>query len=321
MLRLAVFIGALSLVPSIAAAQQPCTTDARRVVDEVYRHVLERSPDAGSQVWVDRLMSGTTVREVVRGIAKSPEHIQRFGTENRDSVIRTMYRHLLNREPDPQGQRDNVNAAARRGLSVVIDSFVDSPEYQRSFGDWQVPSSSGVTYCSPNAQSSSTQSSRNMRFRRMDANVDGQISRNEWRGNSQSFQNFDWNNDGVLSGDEVSISVDRNDNEARNDNMSNDERFDYLDVNGNGLVDRNEWDGGYSVFTRLDSNRDGRLTRDEWEYNARSSTFASVDANRDGRIALSEWPWSHSSFDRQDTNRDGVLSRREYQGAPQTYRR
>ena len=45
-----------------------------------------------------------------------------------------------------------------------------------------------------------------MRFRRMDTNSDGQIPRNEWRGNPQSFQNFDWNNDGVLSGDEVSVA-------------------------------------------------------------------------------------------------------------------
>ena len=87
MLRVAVFVGALILVPSFSAAQQPCTTDARLVVDEIYRHVLERAPDAASAASVDRLNSGTTVREVVRGIAKSPEHIQRFGTEARESVI------------------------------------------------------------------------------------------------------------------------------------------------------------------------------------------------------------------------------------------
>ena len=317
MLRVAVFIGALILVPSLAAAQQPCTTDARRVVDEIYRHVLERAPDNGSTVWVERLMSGTTVREIVRGIAKSPEHLQRFGTENRDSVIRTMYRHLLNREPDPQGHRDAVNTAARRGLTVVIDQFVDSPEYQQKFGDWQVPGSSGVTYCAPGRRAAtiSTHQRRNMRFRRMDANGDGQIARNEWRGNAQSFQNFDWNNDGVLSGNEVSLGG-GNDNEARNDTMTNDDRFDYLDVNGNGFVDRNEWDGGYNVFTRLDANRDSRLTSDEWEVNGRTSNFASVDANRDGRIALSEWPWSHSSFDRQDTNGDGIISRGNTRGHP-----
>jgi Ca2+-binding EF-hand superfamily protein len=310
-----VFLGALALAPVQAAAQAPCTTDARRVVDEIYRHVLEHSIDNGSGVWIERLNGGTTVREVVREVAKSPEHIQRFGAGNRESVIRTLYRHLLGREPDPQGQRDWANAAARRGLPEVIDAFIESDEYKQNFGDWRVPGSSGVTYCAREAQSRNDQPGRNMRFRRLDANGDGQIQRNEWRGNAQSFQNFDWNNDGVLSGDEVSLAG-RGDNETRNDNMANDDRFDYLDVNGNGFVDRNEWDGGYAAFSRLDGNRDNRLTRDEWENTSQSSNFASLDMNRDGRIVLSEWPWSHSSFDRQDSNGDGVLSRTEYRGAP-----
>jgi hypothetical protein len=322
MLRVAVFISALTLAPALAFAQPPCTTDARRVVDEIYRHVLERAPDSGSAVWVDRLNSGTTVREVVRGIAKSPEHIQRFGTEDRNSVINTMYRHILNREADPQGHRDAVNTAARRGVGVVIDQFIDSPEYQQKFGDWQVPGSTGVTYCGPNAQNRVEQTSRNMRFRRIDANGDGRIQRTEWRGNAQSFQNFDWNNDGVLSGNEVdSNRALDDDEEGRTDNMAYDDRFDYLDINGNGFVDRTEWDGGYNVFTRLDSNADRRLSRDEWESTNRTSNFANVDLNRDGRIALAEWPWSHSSFDRQDANRDGVVSRAEFRGAPQANQR
>lgn len=321
MLRVAVIVGALSLVPSLALAQQPCTTDARRVVEEIYRHVLERAPDQGSTVWVERLMSGTSVREIVRGIAKSPEHIQRFGTEARESVIRTMYRHILNREPDAQGHRDAVNTASRQGVGVVIDQFIDSPEYQQKFGDWQVPSSSGVAYCGPNARKPNEQSSRNMRFRRLDANGDGRIQRSEWRGNAQSFQNFDWDNNGVLDGEEVDANRAWGDEaEGRNDNMANDDRFDYLDINGNGFVDRNEWDGGYNAFSRLDANADRRLSRDEWESTGRASNFASVDLNRDGRIALAEWPWSHTSFDRQDTNNDGVISRGEYRGAPSTYR-
>ena len=322
MLRIAVVISALTLMPSFAAAQPPCTTDARRVVDEIYRHVLERASDNGSSGWAERLMNGTTVREVVRGVAKSPEHIQRFGTEERNSVINTMYRHLLNREADSQGRSDNVNTAARRGVAVVIDQFIDSPEYQQKFGDWQVPGSSGVTYCAPGAQNRVEQSSRNMRFRRFDANGDGQVSRNEWRGNAQSFRSFDWNNDGVLSGDEVDANRTlTDDNQSRNDTMAYDDRFDYLDVNGNGFVDRNEWDGGYNAFARLDINSDRRLSRDEWETTGRASNFTAIDQNRDGRIVLSEWPWSHSSFDQQDTNRDGVVSRGEYKGAPQTYRR
>ena len=40
------------------------------------------------------------------------------------------------------------------------------------------------------------------RFRGMDRNGDGMITRDEWRGNDQSFQKLDRNGDGVISGDE-----------------------------------------------------------------------------------------------------------------------
>ena len=43
MLRRFALFALLALAPSIAFAQQPCTTDARRVVDELYRHMLERA--------------------------------------------------------------------------------------------------------------------------------------------------------------------------------------------------------------------------------------------------------------------------------------
>ena len=41
------------------------------------------------------------------------------------------------------------------------------------------------------------------RFEGMDRNNDGRITREEWRGSDRSFENHDWNGDGVLSGDEV----------------------------------------------------------------------------------------------------------------------
>lgn len=43
----------------------------------------------------------------------------------------------------------------------------------------------------------------NMRFKGMDKNGDGVITRREWRGNDRSFRNHDRNGDGVLSGSEV----------------------------------------------------------------------------------------------------------------------
>ena len=325
MFRGLVFAGLFALAPSFAMAQQPCTTDARHVVDELYRHMLERSADAGAQGWADRLNSGTTVREIVRQIAQSPEHMQRFfnaseGATANQNAVGTLYRHILGRQPDAAGLQTMTDLANRQGRAAVVDTIINSPEYTRTFGDWGVPGSGGVTFCGSGTSTASSVSNPEMRFADLDRNHNGQIERSEWRGGPRSFAIHDWNNDGVLSGEEVSVNGVRRGN-ARNDEVQNEDRFDYLDVNGNGFIDRNEWDGGRYVFDRLDSNRDNKLNRDEWDTVGRSSNnFATLDANRDGRITLNEWPWTHRAFDDQDTNRDGVLSRQEFQGSPATRR-
>jgi len=120
MFRGLLFAGLLALAPSFAMAQQPCTTDARRVVDELYRHMLERSADAGAQGWADRLNSGTTVREIVRQIAQSPEHMQRFfnaseGATANQNAVGTLYRHILGRQPDAGGLQTMTDLANRQG--------------------------------------------------------------------------------------------------------------------------------------------------------------------------------------------------------------
>ena len=50
-----------------------CTTGAQHVVNELYRHMLQRQPDAASAGWVQQLENGRmAVRDVVRAIASSP---------------------------------------------------------------------------------------------------------------------------------------------------------------------------------------------------------------------------------------------------------
>lgn len=307
--------GLLVVAPTVAAAQQPCTTDARHVVDELYRHILERSADAGAQGWVDRLNNGTTVREVVRQIAKSPEHLQRFNEGANANTIGTLYRHILGRQPDAAGAQGFVNMANQQGMPAVIDAIVNSAEYSRTFGDWGVPGSGGVTFCqNGNATAStSTSNTAQMRFAGLDRNGNGVIERNEWRGNNRSFAIHDWNNDGVLSGDEVRTGTvpPAGSVEAEDYNMSPTDRFAYLDVNNNGYIDRNEWDGSLDMFYQVDRNNDSRLSRAELNQGVRS-TFASLDVNGDNRISLGEWAWSHRSFDQMDTNRDGVITRDEF---------
>jgi len=326
MFRGLLLAGLLVAAPTLAAAQQPCTTDARRVVDELYRHMLERSADAGSQGWVDRLNSGTTVREIVRQIAQSPEHMQRFfnsseGSNANQNTSGTFYRHILGRQPDAGGLEHFTSVANRQGLPAVVDTIVSSPEYTRTYGDWGVPGSGGVVFCGNGRSNSSTNSSNSsvnndrMRYADLDRNRDGRIERNEWRGSPRSFAIHDWNNDGVLSGDEVreGAAPPNGSLEAEDYNMSSTDRFSYLDANNNGFVDRNEWDGSLDTFYQLDRNNDNRVSRAELNQGRGSnSNFASLDANGDGRITLNEWAWSHRSFDQMDANNDGVITRQEF---------
>ena len=202
-------------LPAVASAQQPCTTDARRVVNELYRHMLERQADAGSAHWVQQLESGRmTVRDVVRSVAVSPEYTQRFvytesgeGTPYERSVAR-LYRHILGRQPDPDGQRAFARMIEQTGPEAAIDRILGSREYNQQFGDWAVPGSGGIRFCQPNnvaIDRPSLNTNPGGRFREMDRNGDGVISRAEWRtgnGRMPAFNQMDVNNDSRLTRNE-----------------------------------------------------------------------------------------------------------------------
>ena len=175
---------------------------------------------------------------------------------------------------------------------------------------------SGIVFCASGnntAQNTSNVDRSQMRFRDLDRNRNGMIERNEWRGSPRSFQIHDWNNDGVLSGDEVrpGAAPPPDSVEAEDYNMTPADRFSYLDVNNNGYIDRNEWDGSLDTFYQHDRNGDNRIARAELNA-GRRATFAALDNNGDNRITLGEWQWSHRSFDEMDSNGDGVITRDEF---------
>jgi Ca2+-binding EF-hand superfamily protein len=173
-----------------------------------------------------------------------------------------------------------------------------------------------------------------MRFRGMDDNNDGRITRDEWRGNDRSFRNQDWNGDGVLSGDEVRPGARRQTNWNQDwnrdgivDNQDNliAQRFRGYDTNGDGRVSASEWPGNQRLFARLDANRDNFLTIQEYtsgggfrsdSQGGPSNRFSTLDINRDGWITRSEWNMDNISFNRLDTNRDNRISRYEFENEP-----
>jgi Ca2+-binding EF-hand superfamily protein len=166
---------------------------------------------------------------------------------------------------------------------------------------------------------------REMRWRAMDTNRDGQISREEWKGTARSFRVHDWNSDGVLSGGEVTTGGARESNEpdyeeARRWEFSDwtETGFGTLDHNSDGRISRAEWHYDVETFRRTDRNRDGMLTRAEFVKDItdddRGDRFDDLDANRNGRIERSEWHGSADAFAWLDRDKNRILSRQEVVG-------
>lgn len=305
MYRAVMLLLALTFAPSVAMAQQPCTTDARQVINELYRHMLERGADAGSNAWVNHLQQGGTVRDVVRAIALSDEHEQRFWRQESGEAtpyiraVGTIYRHILGRQPDAAGARDWAVRANRSGMDSIVNSIVNSPEYNQQYGEWGVPGSGGLRYCgSGNQGANQPAPAQNApvarRFRGMDRNNDGVIARNEWRGSRQSFDVHDWNNDGVLDGDEVNEAAARQGRTVDDENFDRVDRFENLDVNNNNRIDAREWHGTVAAFNRLDINDDNVVSRAE--FGATAVNDAAVATSGDFIRVGGTQPWTDTGI-------------------------
>ena len=151
-------------------------------------------------------------------------------------------------------------------------------------------------------------------FADLDHNRDGRITKEEWHYDNEAWMRADRNRDNVLTRAEFI-------GDATSD-LDREDRFEYLDANNNGRIDRAEWHGTRDAFQWLDRNGDGALSRTEVvgeDASVDADTFVSLDYNRDGRLSQDEWHWSRRSFLQQDSNRDGAISREEFSaptGAP-----
>ena len=165
-----------------------------------------------------------------------------------------------------------------------------------------------------------------MRFRALDKNNDGRITRAEWNGNLRSFQNHDWNGDGELSGNEVRAGAQRN-TELADHNPNQFERnlnwtqanFTSLDHNRDGRLSANEWHFDIETFRRVDANANDSISVQEFlgegVDDVRDDSFDNMDWNNNGRVEKAEWFGGTAEFNRLDRNRDGILSRFEVVGS------
>lgn len=123
--------------------------DVQAVIQAVYRQVLgnehlmqsERLASAESLL----LQGQITVRDFVRAIAQSELYRQKFFYSNSQiRFIELNYKHLLGRTPYDQSEISyHVNLYHSKGYEADIDSYIDSLEYQQSFGNAVVPYNRG----------------------------------------------------------------------------------------------------------------------------------------------------------------------------------
>jgi phycoerythrin-associated linker protein len=119
--------------------------EAETMIQAVYRQVLgnayvmesERLAVPESQFKRGEL----SVREFVRAVAKSDLYMTRFFTScARYRAIELNFRHLLGRAPlDLEEMRGHSTTLDTQGFGADIDSYLDSDEYQNTFGENFVP--------------------------------------------------------------------------------------------------------------------------------------------------------------------------------------
>lgn len=119
--------------------------EAKAAIQAIYRHVLGNDYLMASerQVGLESLLVNgqITVREFVRGLAKSELYKNKFLYPHfQTRVIELNFKHLLGRAPYDEAEViEHLDRYQNEGYDADIDSYLDSDEYEASFGDAIVP--------------------------------------------------------------------------------------------------------------------------------------------------------------------------------------
>ena len=126
----------LELLPGDDDAQKEALIRAiyKQVLGNAYVMESERQLVAESQFKLGEI----SVRELIRRIAKSDLYRSRFfETCPRYRYIELAFRHLLGRAPvDFEEMRAHAERLDSQGYEADIDSFLDSNDYQNTYGEW-----------------------------------------------------------------------------------------------------------------------------------------------------------------------------------------
>jgi Ca2+-binding EF-hand superfamily protein len=164
----------------------------------------------------------------------------------------------------------------------------------------------------------SAESPRKTKFRQLDANRDGKLTRSEFSGHPGNFRAMDCDDDRLVTEAEY---VDPYKCDESLDPNSPEGRFQAKDTSNDGVLSRREWVGEDVSFQTVDGNDDGLVSLREYLNQPRADQraghpdepFDDLDHDRDGRLSRDEWHADRESFERMDSNGDGVISSREFE--------
>jgi hypothetical protein len=138
-----------TLIADLATRAANNEPDSIRIV---YTRLLGREPDADGLRVYRQLAEREGLAGVTRSIVASSEYRARAAASQRGmgayvQSVGTLYRHLLDRQPDPDGLRALAELAMVYGPRGPIDRMLNSAEYRDRFGANGIPGRDGMTFC------------------------------------------------------------------------------------------------------------------------------------------------------------------------------
>jgi Ca2+-binding EF-hand superfamily protein len=161
-------------------------------------------------------------------------------------------------------------------------------------------------------------------IKKMDADDDGLLAREEWTGEKDKFDQFDADQDGRLTAEEIAAGLAAAAESKKMEPKDPEAMIKKFDTDGDSLLTREEWKGKAEAYDKMDADRDAHVTLAELTAHLATAQdskdgkpkdpnemIKKMDTDGDGLLARKEWKAEKDKFDQFDANRDGSLTAEE----------